>query len=211
MAARAFVVGHDVKLPKFPTPESAKIGAQNSLLRRYAGGGKGPLPEEISEIAVDTMYRLRLVSELATVLADWRRVDPGSEALNAKLAEFRTKPALEGSISNEKLVALGLLLGERPLRQIEGPRSLARARRLSRSYLDHYYHAVPFDRSVLSAAWGGCSVRACEDAREQFEKQLGKIDAPWRGNIRRRRPGAGSPVPDEETETTDLVDSPTSS
>jgi predicted membrane-bound spermidine synthase len=211
MAARAFVVGHDVKLPKFPTPESAKIGAQNSLLRRYAGGGKGPLPEEISEIAVDTMYRLRLASELATVLADWRRVDPRSEALNAKLAEFRTKPALEGSISNEQLVALGLLLGERPLRQIEGPRSLARARRLSRSYLDHYYHAVPFDRSVLSAAWGGCSVRACEDAREQFEKQLGKIDAPWRGNIRRRRPGAGSPVPDEETETTDLVDSPTSS
>jgi hypothetical protein len=211
LAARAFVVGNDVKLPKFPTPESAKIGARNSLLRRYIGGGKGPLPEEVSGIVVDVLYRLRLVSELATVLADWRRVDPKSEALHAKLAEFRTKPALAGLISNEKLAAMRLLFGERPLMNIEGPRSLARAKRLSNSYLNHYHHAVPFDRDVLRAAWKSCSVRACGKARDQIEKKLGKIDAPRRGNVRRKRPGAGSPVPDEETETTDLVDSPASS
>ena len=75
MAARGFVIGNDATLPKFLAPESAEIGSRNSLLRRYVGGEKGLLPEEVSEIAVRQMVELQLLSEAVTLLADWRRVD----------------------------------------------------------------------------------------------------------------------------------------
>ncbi len=210
-AARAFVIGNDTTLSKFLAPESAKIGSQNSLLRRYVGGGKDPLPEEISEIVVNEMNKLRAFAELATLLADWRRVDPESEALNALLTELRSNPAAESFVSEEKLAALGRLFGERPLMKLEGPRSLRRARQLSRLYGTHYHHAAPFDRGMLRAAWGNCSVEGCRRAQDQFEKQLGKIGAPRRGEAAQRRSGAGSPAPNEATDSTDLSHSPAES
>jgi hypothetical protein len=211
MAARAFVPGLNAVLPKFPTPESAEIGSQNSLLRRYVGGEKGPLPEEISEIAVREMVKLRLPTESVTLLADWRRVDPRSEALNALLTEFRKDPEVGNLIADRKLAALGKLFGGRSLMNLEGPRSLGRARRISALYLTHYHHAVPFDRDVLRSAWGNCSAKGCRKARDQVEEQLGKIDAPRRGGVPRRRPGAGSPVPTEATGSADRSESPESS
>jgi hypothetical protein len=211
MAARNFVVGIDAALPKFPTPESAEIGFQNSLLRRYVGGEKGPLPEEISEIAVREMVKLQLANETMTLLADWRRVDPNSEALNALLTELRSKPWVGSPISDEKLAILGKLFGGRPLMSLEGTRSLRRARRLTGLYRTHYYYAVPFDRGVLRGAWGNCSAQGCRKAQHQAEKRLGKIDAPGRGEVLRRRAGAGSPVPNEATDSADRSDSPGSS
>jgi predicted membrane-bound spermidine synthase len=208
MAARGFVIGNDVTLSKFPNPESAKIGFQNSLLRRYVGGGEGPLPEEISEIAVGEMKKLRLSAELSTLLAKWRSVDPDSEVLNALLAELRSDPAVGSLVSNEKLAALGVLFGVRPLMSLEGRRSLIRAKRLSSLFLSHYHYAIPFDRGVLRAAWGNCSAEGCRRSQNQAEKQLGKIDAPRRGDSLRRKSGAGSPVPNEATDGTDLTDSP---
>ena len=211
MAARTFVVGNDATLPKFPTAESAKIGSQNSLLRRYAGVEKGPLPEEISEIAVDVMYKLQLINDAATLLADWRRSDPRSKSMNARLAKFRSNRSIGGSFSDQLLAGLGTLLGGQPLMYLEGPRSLARAKRISRSYQRYYHYAVPFDRGVLRIAWGNCSVEGCSQAQEEFEKQIGKIAAPRRGELPRRRSRAGGPVPNETTETTDRSDSPASS
>jgi hypothetical protein len=211
MAARAFVAGNNTTLPKFPTPESAKIGFQNSLLRRYVGGKKGPLPEEISEIALNVLYKLHLVNEAATLLADWWRVNPKSEALNAQLTKFRNNPAIGGSISDQQLMSLGMLFGGRPLTSLKGRRSLMRAKRISESYLTHYHHAVPFDRSVLRTVWGSCSVEGCSKAKDEIEEQLGKIAKPRRGDVQRRRSGAGSPVPAEATDLTDLSDSPASS
>jgi predicted membrane-bound spermidine synthase len=201
MAARAFLVGGNATLPKLPTPESAEIGSQNSLLRRYVGGKKGPLPEEVSEIAVREMVKLRFSTESATLLADWWRVDPESEALNALLTEFRKDPRVGNLVSEAKLAALGRLFGGRPLRNLEGPRSLTRARRLSGLYQTHYHHAVPFDRGVLRAIWRNCSAEGCEKARHRTEKQLGKIEVPRRGDVPRRRPGARSPTPSEATDT----------
>ena len=211
MAARTFVVGKNAKLPKFPTPESAKIGFQNSLLRRYVGGKKGPLPEEISDIAVSVLYKLQLIDEAATLLADWRRVNPNSEALNAQLTKFRNNPAIGGSVSDQQLVSLGMFFDARPLMGVTGQQSLMRAKRISESYLTHYHHAVPFDRRMLRAAWGSCSVERCRKAKDQIEEKLGKIAKPRRGEVQRRRSGAGSPVPTEATDSTDLSDSPASS
>jgi spermidine synthase len=211
MAAHAFVIGSNVTLPKFPTPESAEIGSQNSLLRRYVGGEKDLLPEEISEIAVREMVKLQLFSESMTLLANWQRFAPRSEALNALLTEFRKDPGVGSMISDGKLAALGRLFGGRPLRNLEGPRSLVRARRLSGLYLTHYHHAVPFDRGVLRRIWRDCSPEGCRQVRHEAEKQLGKIDAPRHGDVPRRRSGAGSPAPNEATDSADRSDLPESS
>ena len=197
LAARAFVAGNDATLPKFATAEGAEVGFQNSLLRRYVGGEKGPLLEEISEVAVRATCAVQLVAECATLLADWRRIDPESEALNALIEDLRSNPVLASMLTNEKLAALGRLFGGRPLVNLKGPRSLARAKRLSRLYLTHYHHAVPFDRGVLRAAWGNCSIKGCRKAQHQIERRLGKIGAPRRSDVPLRRSGAGAPAPNE--------------
>jgi hypothetical protein len=211
MAAHDFVIGNDATLPKFSAPESAEIGSQNSLLRRYADGEKGLLPAEVSEIAVREMVKLQLLSEAVTLLADWRRVDPGSKALNALLTELRNKPLVGSQIADRKLAAVGVLFGGRPLMNLEGPRSLVRAKRLSNLYLTHYHHAFPFDRGVLRGAWGNCSTKGCGKAQHQAEMQLGKIGAPKGREVPRRRSGASSPVPNEATDGADRSDSPASS
>jgi hypothetical protein len=208
MAVRGFMIGSNAALPKFPTPESAEIGSKNSLLRLYVGGEKGPLPGEISEIAAREMAKLNLGAELAALLADWWRVDPGSEALNALLTELRSRPNLRSSIAGEKLAILERLFGERPLVNLESRRSLRRARRITQLYLTHYHHAVPFDRGVLRSAWGNCSAKDCRKAQHQAEEQLGKIEAPRRGEVLRRKVGAGSPAPSETTESADRSHSP---
>ena len=211
MAARTFVSGKNATLPKFPTPEAVKIGFQNSLLRRYVGGKKDSLPEEILDIAVGVLYKLHLIDEAVTLMADWWRVNPNSEALNAQLTKFRSNPRIGRSVSGQQLLSLGMLFGGRPLTYLKGQRSLARAKLISESYLTHYHYAIPFDRSVLRTAWGSCSVEGCRKAKEKLEERLGKIAKPRRGEVLRRRSGAGSPVPTEATDITDLSDSPASS
>jgi hypothetical protein len=204
------VKGTDATLPKFLTPESAKIGAQNSLLRRYVGGEKGPLPEEISEIAVRELFKAVQVTEIAALLADRRRVDPESESLKALLRELRRKPSVRSQIANEKLAALGRLFDAQPMKDLGARRSLVRAKRLSELYFTYYHHAVPFDREVLRAVWGGCSARGCKTAQRQAEKQLGKIETPTRRRDPQRRAGAGSPISNEDAGSTDRSHSPAS-
>jgi predicted membrane-bound spermidine synthase len=210
LAARAFMAGNSVALPKLLTPESAEIGSRNSLLRRYVGGGKGPLPEEISAIAIKQLIKVQLAAEFATLLADWQRATPRSEASDKQFTELRRNSSLGGMVSDQKLVALERLFGERPLVALEGPRSLARAKRLSSLYLTHYHYAVPFDRGVLRGAWGNCSAKGCRNAQDQIEKRLGKIDVPRRRDRSGRRAGPGNPVSSETTGNTDRSYSPAS-
>jgi hypothetical protein len=211
MAARDFVIGNDATLPTFSAPKSAAIGSRNSLLRRYVGGEKGPLPEEISEIAVKEMVKLQLDAEMMTLLANWRRAHPKSEALNALLTELRNTTKVGSLITDAQLGPLGRLFGGQRLANLEGTRSLRRANRLSGLYLTHYHHAVPFDRGVLRAAWGTCSAKGCSKAQEKVEKRLGNIDAPRRDDVPRPRSGAGSPAPNEATENADRSRSPENS
>ena len=211
LAARAFVVGKDAKLPKFPTTESVTIGIRNSLLRRYVGGGNGPLPVEISSIAVSQMIKLLLVDDAATLLADWRRADPNSDLLNERLATLRRKASIAPLISNDRLEAIGVLFGQRPLRKIKAGPSLMRAKRMSAIYLTQFNYAVPFDRGVLRAVWEKCANKGCKRAKLQIEERLGKIGEPRLGDVQLGVPAARRPVPKETTENTEPSHSPASS
>jgi hypothetical protein len=203
MAARAFVVGGDVALPKFAAPEAAAIGFRNSLLRRYVGGQKGSLPGEIFEIAIREACKVQLVPECVTLMAAWWQSDPESEALNALVNEIRSTPSYGPAFAEGNLASVVRLFGGQPLLSLKGPRSLARAQQLSGLYRAHYHHVVPFDRGVLRTAWGNCSAKDCEKAQRKVEKDLGKIGKPGSRDVPLRRPRAGRPALDEEAGQTD--------
>jgi len=197
LAARAFIVGNDVALQKFATPESAAIGARNSLLRRYAGRKDGSLPGEVFEVAIRETYKVQLTAECVTLAAAWRHADPESAALAAQINELKKDPEMVGPLSNESLDIVERLFGDQPLLSLQGPRSLMRAQQLSELYLVHYHHAVPFDRGVLRTVWGNCSARPCDKARHKFEKALGKIGEPGPRDVPLRSPRARGPRLDD--------------
>ena len=177
LAARAFFAGNDAKLPKLLTREAEEVGSQNSLLRRYAGYGNGALREEILEIAVRATCDLGLVEKCATLVAYWRRTNPKSERRSSMLSGgLRSGVGRANPLSDGTLATIGALFGGRPLKDLQGPSSLLRAKRVSALYANHYHHPVPFDRKVLRDVWGNCSAEGCREAKQQFEKQLGKIN-----------------------------------
>ena len=149
------------------------------------------------------MKKLQRAADITTVLASWKRAYPGSETLKARLTELRSDPATRGLIADPKLVAVGGLFRGRPEMNPDSPRSLARAKQISRLYLTHFNHAGPFDRGVLRAAWENCTVKGCGRAQGQIERHLGKIDVRRRGDVMRRNPGAGRPTSNEPIESAD--------
>ena len=203
MAARAFVVGSDVALQKFATPESAAIGLRNSLLRRYVGVEQGTLPGEIFEIAIREACKVQLVPECVTLLAAWWQSDPESKALNAMVNEIRSNPAFGPAFSEANLVSVVRLFGGQSLVSLKGPQSLVRAKQLSELYEAHYHHVIPFDRGVLRTAWGNCSAKDCERAQRKTEEGLGKIGKPRPRDVPLRRSRARRPTLDEETDQMD--------
>jgi hypothetical protein len=203
MAARAFVVGSDVALQKFATPESAAIGLRNSLLRRYVGVEQGTLPGEIFEIAIREACKVQLVPECVTLLAAWWQSDPESKALNAMVNEIRSNPAFGPAFSEANLVSVVRLFGGQSLVSLKGPQSLVRAKQLSELYEAHYHHVIPFDRGVLRTAWGNCSAKDCERAQRKTEEDLGKIGKPRPRDVPLRRSRARRPTLDEETDQMD--------
>jgi hypothetical protein len=203
MAARAFIVGNDVALQKFAAPESAAVGFQNSLLRRYAGGRDGSLPGDIFETAIREACGVQLAAECVTLLAAWRRSDPESEALNALIDEFRSSSPVGGALTEKNLASVARLFGGQSLLSLKGPRSLARAKQISALYQTHYHHAVPFERGVLRTAWGNCSAKDCEKAQRKIEENLGKIGKPGPRDVPLRRARARRSALDEETDRTD--------
>jgi hypothetical protein len=210
MAARAFIAGSDATLPKFLNPESEKIGSRNSLLRRYVGGRKGPLSEEISSIAVKETCKVELPAECATLLAGWRRSDPDSETLNEQFKEIQSDPSFAGQFNEQMLVSIGRLFGGQPLMHLEGRRSLVRARQISKLYQAYYHYALPFDRDVLRFVWEDCSGRDCRRSQRRVEQELGEIGPSRRENFGLEGPGSAKPMQNGEVEGTDLSPSPAS-
>jgi spermidine synthase len=196
MAARAFVTGKDVMLPKFPTPKAAEIGRRNSLFRRYVETQTAYFPDEISEIAIRETCRVQAVAECATLLAQWLNRDPDGEAVNALIAELGKNPGLMESVNGQNLSSLSRLFGGSSLKPLEGKRSLVRAQNLSGLYLAHYLYGVPFDRKVLQSAWRDCAVKRCDKAQRKVEEHVGNLGEMGRRNLPKRKPGRGRRAPD---------------
>jgi predicted membrane-bound spermidine synthase len=174
-AARAFFIGETARLPKYALPESARVGAENSLVRRYfALHGN---PESLLDDVTRETCGLGRRGECAALFAAWRREHPGSSLLSSALADFRRAYTGDGVLFDPNLDRIAALFdGAQPApAATPDERPLARAQRVSSDYVTYYHHAMPFDRRALSQVWGLCTNPACREPRRQVEAELGAL------------------------------------
>jgi spermidine synthase len=182
-AARAFFVGESTPIPKPVRPRSVAIGARNSLLRRFAARD-GSLTEAALAAAAQEACRMFRGVECATLFARWQRDAPDSPRLANALQQARRTARAERSMRGRDLAqklspqALGPLValygGDVPL-----PGSpISQAARLSEEYANAFQYAVPFERSVLEAAWSRCTTLRCAWAKRTAETRLGPLGPP---------------------------------
>jgi spermidine synthase len=175
LAARGFFRGLGVDpLPKYPAPETARVGLRNSLLRRRAMTPTGAASERVIEAAARETCKRRLAFECGTLLAVWRRVGHRPDQLEAYLRGLRREWRID-VLREGYLEVLGVLLsGE--LRSVSPNQSLARASMISDRFSGHFHHAFPFERRALRAAWDACRGEACASARRGLEDEIGTLD-----------------------------------
>jgi SAM-dependent methyltransferase len=175
LAARGFFRGLGVDpLPKYPAPETARVGLRNSLLRPRAMTPTGAASERVIEAAARETCKRRLAFECGTLLAVWRRVGHRPDQLEAYLRGLRREWRID-VLREGYLEVLGVLLsGE--LRSVSPNQSLARASMISDRFSGHFHHAFPFERRALRAAWDACRGEACASARRGLEDEIGTLD-----------------------------------
>jgi spermidine synthase len=175
LAARAFFRGLGVDpLPKYPTPESARVGRRNSLLRRRAMTPAGDVSERVIEAAAREACKRRLAFECGTLLVIWRRVGQRPEQVEAYLRSLRR--AWRFDVLRESYLEVLEVLVSGELRKVPEAQSLARAVMVSERFTSHYHHAFPFERRALRAAWDGCRGEACASGRRGLELEVGALD-----------------------------------
>jgi predicted membrane-bound spermidine synthase len=176
-AAHAFFRGEVAPMPRFVRPESAAVGARNSLLARRARGADGGLAESSLEEAALESCRAQRETECAALFARWLHDHPGSARLREALAAARRTVGGSAQLGERNLTSLAHLFGGPGGREPEAGGALARAQAWTRGFLDHYHHAVPFDRGVLAREWGACRAAPCAEARRRAEASLGPLGA----------------------------------
>jgi spermidine synthase len=175
LAARAFFRDEGVTTtPKYPTPEVARIGSRNSLLRRRAVMPGGAMSERVIEAAARETCKRKKGFECATLLAVWRRVSSRPEQVEAYLRQLRRAWNIDVLRDTNLDVIEVLLSGE--LRSVDERQSLARAMMISDRFSSHYHHAFPFERRALRDAWHACRGEPCASARQGVENDVGSLD-----------------------------------
>jgi hypothetical protein len=181
-AARAFFRGNAAAIPRYVTPRSAHIGAQNSLLRR-ATERDGQIPEETIERVAREACRIGFAIDCATVFAAWKHDYPDSPRFSDALAWARglskqgdpwsvNKSGVETMLTEARLASLVRLFGGGRAITARAP---AQAKKLTMDYVRHFNYAFPFDRGVLEAAWRRCTAPPCAAAVRRAEEKLGPL------------------------------------
>lgn len=149
-AARAFFARGQGSLPGTFQAEPARLGAERSLLRRYAARTGGRLEESDRAEAVAELCEGRYL-ECVAMLAEWQAEVPASPAREEVLAQLdREQP------ERARTIRAGLSGVARLFVPPTAPLSLQEARALTNTFTTYYHHAAPFPRSVIAAAWRGC-------------------------------------------------------
>lgn len=149
-AARAFFARGQGSLPGTFQAEPARLGAERSLLRRYAARTGGQLTESDRAEVVAELCEGRYL-ECVTMLAAWQAEVPTSAAREEVLAQLdREQPERAHTIRAGLPAVRRLFVPPVP------PLSLEQARALTNTFTTYYHHAAPFPRTVIAAAWRGC-------------------------------------------------------
>jgi spermidine synthase len=170
LAGRAFWVGAQAELPSSAGPESAAIGARNSLVRRWRAlrGGQLPEAERIQIVRETCMHR---PNECVALLAEWAHEVPVSEAREQMIRRIQANPLLSRLVPLAQLDTLALLEGSGPA---EGPLPVKTAKRAGELFASHYHHAAPYSRAALERVWELCEADPaqadrCVQARAELE------------------------------------------
>jgi SAM-dependent methyltransferase len=179
-AARAFFAGLLPLLPTTAHPEPARVGLENSLLRRHIDGLEGGLTDPVRARILRETCRYRL-TECYTLLARWRHSVPHSRSRERLIAELRREGILPAEWDPALVETLAALYDETPPPRDSGvPVQLAVD--TAKYFAAYFHHAAPFSRRALAAVWAGCQddpeqPQGCAEMKEQVELLLGPLDA----------------------------------
>jgi hypothetical protein len=171
LAARAFFRGDRASLPIFVQAAPARVGRENSLVRRWVAGHGGRADDAWWEDVVAETCEFNVLA-CATLLADWHVRSPESPELAARL-ERHLK--LGSSPGNRAVfdVLVQLFRGD------DGstvPTTANEAMDASKLFATYYHHAAPFDRSSLWSLWRRCAEgAACAEGLAQVEQAVGPL------------------------------------
>jgi spermidine synthase len=147
-AGRAFLIGATGWLPFTGYGEPARVGAANSLLRRYLDQLGGDVPEALRARFTAEACRSH-VPECAALATAWYRAERDSPALQRFLADL---PGGEGSVLVRELAWF-----LQPADPVDAPRIRpSGAMGSTQRFLDYYSHAVPYDPARLLDFWRRC-------------------------------------------------------
>jgi spermidine synthase len=185
VAGRAFFRGGTGRLPFTGYGEAARIGRQNSLLRRYFEHWQGDVPAEVRASAIREVCRQRSTS-CATLLADWQRQTPDSPELAELTREATRQVAFPGPLDPQVISKLAVLFGgDSPTAQDSIP--ISAARQATQRYTRFYHHATPFSADGLLRIWSRCAPdpktpRSCAQGTRRAQALLLDGARPARGS-----------------------------
>ena len=131
----------------------------------------------------------------------WRAISGTSDPFATLLARLQQEPRNQELLHKAILSSMDVLFGRKSLPEVDRKKALEQANRVSNRYLRYYHHAVPFDRSVLIAAWNACTGAGCESGKRQVEQWAGRLESTKSENPRRRKADRRRRKSDAERET----------
>jgi spermidine synthase len=158
-AARAYFRGENARLPFSGFDGPAQVGAEHSLLQRYARRFGGALPEARRRESVMEACRHR-ARQCTTLLAAWEREHGDTPALRrtreaAAATNFRRFGGSVDAATARELIGLFPAADGKPP-EADSPEALARD---TSRFAAFYAHAAPFDPERLLRRWERCEAR----------------------------------------------------
>jgi len=146
-AARAFFEGRVAPVPFTPTPDTARAGAEASLLRRLrAAQGRPPTARERFDV-VQEVCRYRL-EECAAHIAEWQHEDPGSPELAQLVSTASGSKDHARLVQPELRAMLATFLGDGDVSALE-PQA-------AQTFIEYFNYSAPFDTAVLETLLARC-------------------------------------------------------
>jgi spermidine synthase len=173
MAARAFFVGSQGRLPLTAGPEPARVAQRYSLVQRLAEPRGGRLLEaDFARLAEETCYHR--LEECLALLAGWEVEHPGSER-RTELEDRVRRAAERGGRRLPERDALLRLYDRDSGSTATDP--VAAAVEATEVFTRYYHHAVPFSRGVLIRDWQRCSRLEPVRCRQAMAAESSALDA----------------------------------
>jgi SAM-dependent methyltransferase len=179
LAARAFFVGQNGRIPFTAGLEAARAGRRNSLIRRYRDRMGGQL-SELARVRIVEETCLHRSLECVTLLAQWAHEVPASTERRRIIEQLRGNALMSANMDFDLVGPLARFYDDEPL-SLDAAKSLKAAMAASTRFTEYYHHGAPFRRQALAEVWQRCAMDPaqrdrCHRARAQLEHAIGDLE-----------------------------------